>query len=170
MFRTACQLLFALAMLVLPIACATFIGACLIKPQTQPLWGTNLVGKTRLYGALSGGELRLALFTGWQDKPPERGMLFHLPGIRAGRSVVTITGDSRGDVITSIYVRWWLLISFNVIALALLLLRRLWRRSRIIPGRCAICGYDLRASPERCSECGTVCCSAPASADNPSAP
>jgi hypothetical protein len=56
--------------------------------------------------------------------------------------------------------RWTLTLPYWLILI--LVSAPLWlrviRRIRAAPhaGHCAVCGYDLRASPQRCPECGTV--------------
>ena len=50
---------------------------------------------------------------------------------------------------------WLLCVGFAV--LPLLWLQRRWRRDHYIgQGHCSTCGYDLRATPDRCPECGTA--------------
>jgi hypothetical protein len=48
-------------------------------------------------------------------------------------------------MLTAILPFWWLLRFRHTI-----------ERGRIEKGRCRKCGYDLRAAPDRCPECGTV--------------
>jgi hypothetical protein len=48
----------------------------------------------------------------------------------------------------------WPLVLAAALAPAVGVVRR--RRSRFIQGTCRACGYDLRATPGRCPECGAV--------------
>jgi hypothetical protein len=50
--------------------------------------------------------------------------------------------------------QWMFLLFFGALPTFWLILRRAARRRR--SGCCTTCGYDLRATPDRCPECGTV--------------
>ncbi|HZL35547.1 MAG TPA: hypothetical protein VFC78_09570 [Tepidisphaeraceae bacterium] len=61
---------------------------------------------------------------------------------------------------------WWMRVAYWIIAaasgvlpaarLAGMTVGTLNRRRRFRRGRCSFCGYDLRATPARCPECGSV--------------
>jgi hypothetical protein len=53
------------------------------------------------------------------------------------------------------HVPYWSLVALFALLPAIRVGCRWIRRRRNAPGRCATCGYDLRASPGRCPECGT---------------
>ena len=53
----------------------------------------------------------------------------------------------------------WIIIALAVLPLAwaqVLFIREQAEKRAIAQGKCRQCGYDLRASTERCPECGTV--------------
>ena len=51
----------------------------------------------------------------------------------------------------------WFLVTVTALSPAAWATRRLRSRRRFRQGRCQACGYDLRATPDRCPECGRVC-------------
>ena len=92
----------------------------------------------------------------YTDQPPEKGMYSNA---RAGQPHFAIPGaryDRYGaqSWLIEIHYLWPLLLLG--IAPPIWLLRRRARRRRREAGRCRACGYDLRATPDRCPECGTA--------------
>jgi hypothetical protein len=67
----------------------------------------------------------------------------------------------------NVSVPWWFLIAFLGLSVALAgrdLCAGVRRQRRIIRGLCEQCGYDSRATPERCPECGASSTGRPAAA------
>jgi hypothetical protein len=56
--------------------------------------------------------------------------------------------------------RWYVCVPFYAVVLVTAALPALWLRNRLrtrrVTGLCPVCGYDLRATPGRCPECGAV--------------
>lgn len=66
-----------------------------------------------------------------------------------------IYGDPRKHVWWWGWVGAWLLVLARLAPSAVWTYQDRWsRRALIAQGRCPACGYDLRATPERCPECG----------------
>jgi hypothetical protein len=87
---------------------------------------------------------------GWAHVPFDNAGWAWLPKGPSG--VIIYLG---GKVQTQIVVRFWVLVALTAPLPIIWFIRRRresrWRRL----GLCSKCGYDLRATPDRCPECGT---------------
>jgi hypothetical protein len=57
---------------------------------------------------------------------------------------------------TSVELRLWLVVVVALLVPITAMARFLRDRSRPVEGKCRNCGFDLRATPDRCPECGTA--------------
>ena len=86
-------------------------------------------------------------------RPNRRGFGFHVARTR-GRPVGNWTHGNR--LLLLVYTPYWLPQTASAILPTLWLVLRLRARRRRRTGLCPTCGYDLRATPDRCPECGTT--------------
>jgi len=84
--------------------------------------------------------------------PQSRGLLFKIVGILAVFAGIWIVIVA----VLSLFNAWIIVLLTAVLGMVVGF--REWHSRRregwILQGRCAACGYDLRATPERCPECG----------------
>ncbi len=81
-----------------------------------------------------------------------------------GKRIIGLEGAFRTENLpTGLQVRnfwigcpYWLAAACETIPIILVARRLLRNRPGFAKGHCQVCGYDLRATPDRCPECGTV--------------
>jgi len=68
---------------------------------------------------------------------------------------VSLSGRAPYDLVeVGLFLPYWLAAVVSLIAAVVCF--HYVRRRDVAPGSCPRCGYDLRATPERCPECGTT--------------
>jgi hypothetical protein len=55
-----------------------------------------------------------------------------------------------------VYLPYWLVLMISLAVFTACMVLRNKRLALAHRGLCTVCGYDLRASPDRCPECGTM--------------
>jgi hypothetical protein len=161
------------------VAAAGSLGLCV---ATAGLWAWSYAGPRQQIGratpapakyrevALGGGHLA---FSTIETFAPPAGLGGGYPygaelseweamGLRWRREGLTIQRPGDRAVVavvsrTSTFVVWlaWPLLLSAILPAGWLVWRRKIARERR-KGMCRVCGYDLRASPDRCPECGTA--------------
>jgi hypothetical protein len=77
--------------------------------------------------------------------------------VAVARLTTPVAGYPIGTIeLWSISLQYWFLYVLFAIAPAWCAAAILHKRRKKQAGFCTVCGYDLRATPDRCPECGTI--------------
>ena len=122
-----------------------------IVPTFQSGRGTVLLGVRWIYLPRSGKHVD------WIVRPPRR-IIDEAYGQGAAGAVGFAFGRAASwqTSVTAIGVPCWFVVLLSSVLPGTHYLRRRRRRHRAARNRCQTCGYDLRATPDRCPECGVV--------------
>jgi hypothetical protein len=103
------------------------------------------------------GQTRAANVRSWEEL---RGTWHGWLGFKYERSQTSADGRRAagyaqpGATVRMLHVPFWAIVLVTAILPLLALRRSQRRRQRRLTGLCVECGYDMRATPERCPECG----------------
>ncbi|MGD0767769.1 MAG: hypothetical protein ABSB42_06185 [Tepidisphaeraceae bacterium] len=110
------------------------------KPGEEVSGGVANYKQREFWGfAFTSGDMQQSLFGPNGEDSDSRRMIGHVAGLEV--SLVWVT------LVTAVLPIWWGILS-----------GRNWRvrRNSASPHSCVRCGYDLRATPDRCPECGAI--------------
>jgi hypothetical protein len=91
----------------------------------------------------------------WNPGAHRRDAIFSIGGLRIESGVPFAQSTETSRFVELQLAYGWLFIA-TAILLLLAKLRGFYQRRRVRAGFCVTCNYDLRASKDRCPECGTL--------------
>jgi hypothetical protein len=89
----------------------------------------------------------------WSSSQSPPGTITTTTSSQNDGSIVSMTYDESMFNSRALTVPYW---PISMVSAFLPIIAVLFRRRRFPIGSCRRCGYDLRATPDRCPECGTV--------------